>query len=55
MQKDKREDNAGKTRPEDDEVVCSNQLLAIMREEMAKNRSGPKKKYPKELKIEEPE
>lgn len=52
MQKDKGKETVPKPGVEDDEVACSNELLAIIREQMAKNRKGPKAKQPKELKIE---
>lgn len=45
--------NAGKRKAtEQDEVICSNELLAMIREQMAKKRQGAKDQQPKELRIE---
>ena len=52
MQKDKGKDKVPKPTPEGDEVISNNQLLAAMRERLAKRRGGSKEKQPKELKIE---
>jgi hypothetical protein len=55
MQKRKEKNDIGKSGLNADEIVCSNQLLAAIRQQMAKRRSGPKEKRPKDLKIEEKE
>ena len=52
MHEHEKKEKQGQTE-EDDEVICSNQLLAAIRERMAMTRKLPKEKQPKELKIEE--
>jgi hypothetical protein len=44
-----------KTDSEDEEVICGNDLLALVRQRMAERRRGAKEQRPKDLKIEEAE
>lgn len=56
METSKRKDRTQKSKGEqEEEAICSNELLAAIREQMARRRNGPKGNRPKELKIAEPE
>jgi hypothetical protein len=53
MQDDKAREQ-GSHAEEDEQVICSNKLLAMIREKMAKERERGKK-HPEKLNLEEPE
>ena len=52
MRKDDEREHA---ETEDEQVKCSNELLALMRGRMAKSGSGPEEKGAKKLEIPKPE
>ena len=55
MQKHDEKDHGQQAAIEDDEVICSNELLAAIRERMATIRKLPKDKQPKDLTVQEGE
>jgi hypothetical protein len=53
MQQDEQKEHGQQVEPEEEDVICSNQLLAAIRERMAKKRKGPEENRPRKLDIEE--
>ena len=55
MRKDRTKEHGEKVETEDAQVISNNELLALIRERMAKSRNGPGGKRPKKLEIPEAE
>lgn len=55
MSKREKKEEKQNANANDEQVKDSNELLALIRQQMAARRSGPEETRPKELKIPEPE
>jgi len=54
-EKKERKQNSPTKRTNDNQVKDSNELLSLIRQQMANRRSGPQETRPKDLKLPDPE